>query len=803
MKLKTLLHIIVFSITCAVSSQSLQHPVIFATAEERGDILNLIENYDWAQSINAQLHKQVDFYLNRHKNNPNSILETIPKFASNSKQNTEFEAAPYTAKHYNVLSIASKSAMLYYLTQQEKYAQFSLDILKPYVNHLSKRTIKNTTISGNAFYDPRTAYGAIAVAYDFIHPYIKKKNAIAFNKKAQKALSNMIGDVLQEYGKPDVHGSVVSNHPILTAPGALFTILCIEDDVERERLFNVFWEKGTAHQNSFKNTLLPIFSKQGIWPESLSYSFMSPVSLVLNLVDRVKPELKVTDTYKYILEGNCVFDNLRYADRRFVRYGDSKREKDYTEDLYRYTLHMATRNGYDDLKQKAQIALKQSYNFKGGFKPFLSDDIFNNYEELMLFWGVPLPKSVEGAIDFETPTVIIEHAGIALQRNNVKKNNETYGLCGIIGGAHYVHSHVTGIGMELYGANYVMAPGGGLPKSVKERRIPLHENYFRLYGGNNTVIVNGTSHGRDEGSWKGKAHVWQNTAVNIAAEPKHLEAPISPNFNFAIQHLNDAVNNAEQQRTLSIVRTSETTGYYFDMFRSKSLEKDKFHDYIYHNIGDGTHILNSDFEKLKVSKTKRYKNDIGDPVQSPGWRYFEKTKVTEPTNEAVNIQFNVKQGGRYMHLFVPRGIEREYTKALAPATREAKNGYDEKKTQVLAIRQQGEAWKRPFTLVLEPTVGKETSVKKVTQIMLEGDVVGVKVISEIDKGQIIDYIFCNEDYKTIALPEYGIVFNGRFGIVRHEASSNKVTLYIGDGTSLQYKSHSLTLDKINKGIKTF
>ena len=98
----------------------------------------------------------------------------------------------------------------------------------------------------------------------------------------------------------------------------------------------------------------------------------------------------------------------------------------------------------------------------------------------------------------------------------------------------------------------VMAPNAGLPPTVSERQIPLHEHYFRLYAGNNTVVVNGSSHGRDEGSWKGRAHVWQNTVVNIAAEPQHLEEGIAPEFSFATQYLDDTVNNAEQQRTRSL-----------------------------------------------------------------------------------------------------------------------------------------------------------------------------------------------------------------------------------------------------------
>ncbi len=542
----------------------------------------------------------------------------------------------------------------------------------------------------------------------------QQETRIAFdNAKAQKAIANIVGNVLQEYGKPDEHGKFISNHPILTASGALFSILCVEDDTERQRLFDVFWEKGTAHQNSFKNTILPMFGEQGIWPESTSYSFMPIITMVLNIVDRVYPEMNVTKDNQHIFEGNFLFDHLRYPNRKFVRFGDSKRNNDGTEDLYRYTLSIAERRGYSNLKQQAELALKQAYEAKGGYKPKLDDDIFNNFQALDLFWGIPIPEKIEGRINFNKPTVLVKHAGVALQRNYVEKDNETYGLCGIIGGAHYVHSHATGIAMELYGAGYVMGPNAGLPPSVRERQIPLHENYFRLYAGNNTVIVNGTSHGRDEGSWKGNAYVWQNTVVNIACEPKHLEDPISENFSFATQFLKDEVNNCDQERTLSIIRTSDKTAYYFDVFRSKSLGENKFHDYIYHNIGDETLIENSKGEALALKKTDRYKNDIGDPVKSPGWAYFENTQVTKPTSEAVNVKFHINDGNRYMHLFVPKGNKQEYTTALAPPTREAENAYLKKKTQVLVIRQKGEAWDKPFITVFEPTIGKKSSVQSV------------------------------------------------------------------------------------------
>ncbi|WP_200979928.1 hypothetical protein [Echinicola sp. 20G] len=800
-----------------VKAQSLQHPTIWITQEEREKVLNLIENYDWAESIVDQLHHRVDKKLSLHQSNPEAILDSIPSFAQSDHQVADPKADKPAAAHNKVLSIASEAGMLYFLTQDETYAMFAADILEVYFEQLGSKTPMTTTIAGNAFYDPRTTYDHIALAYDFIYNYLKKSQASVYNRelgkripfnndKAQKSIENMVGNTLQEYGKKDTHGKYISNHPILTAPGVLYGILCVEDDIERERLFNVFWETGTAHQNSFKHTILTMFGEQGIWPESTSYSFMPLVTLVLNIVDRNFPEMDVTKEYKQIFNGSFLFDNLRYPDHRFVRFGDSKRNNDGTQELYRYTLDIANRRGFDNLTNQAKIALKQAYEIEGGYRPRITGNTFNNYEELQLFWGVPIPDNIDDSIDFQKPTVIIEHAGVALQRNYVKENNLLYGLCGIIGGAHYVHSHVTGITMELYGAGYVMAPNAGLPPTVAERQIPLHEHYFRLYAGNNTVIVNGTSHGLDKGSWKGKANVWQNTTLNIAAEPKHLEDPISDNFSFATQFLDDSVNHSLQQRTLSTIRTSATTGYYLDVFRSKSKENNNFHDYIYHNIGDKTYIWDTDNEKLSLKQTDRYQNDIGDVVRSPGWRYFEDTKVTDPTSETVKIRFDVNYNRKYMHMFVAGGVEREFTQALAPPTREAKNGYIDKKTQLIAIRQNGEAWARPYMSVFEPSANKSSSVKNVQPLQDGEKTIGVKVISHVGNKVITDYIISQDNAAASYINhKIDLQFVGRFGVVRitmHDAKE-EVELYIGEGNQMKYKDHTLTADKSCKGYKKF
>ncbi|RXP45688.1 hypothetical protein EC396_15225, partial [Lutibacter sp. HS1-25] len=808
----TLLLTLVVSVSNVIVAQTIEHPIICTTAADRAHILSLIDNYDWAKSIVNQFHSNVDSKLETHQTNPNSIFNGIPSFPANDK-NSESSASSLASSHSKLLSTAKYASMLYYITEDEKYAQFAADILAYYIDEISTRNPETTTISGNYFYDPRTTYPHFAIAYDFIYNYLKKSGTTVYskstgtrvpydNEKAQRAIKNIAGNALNESGGNDTHGKIISNHPVLTSPGALFSILCVEDDVERERLFNVFWEKGTKRQNSFKNTILPMFGEQGVWPESVSYSFMPNVSLILNVIDRIKPTMNVAQSYQNIFEGAFLFENLRHPNRRFVTYGDSHRDNDGTDENYKYILNLAKRKGNSTLQKKAEVALAQYFEAKGGRVHQLTTSTFDNYFGLDLFWGEPTPSNSIEKFDYK-PTVVIKHAGVALQRNYVEDNNIDYGLCGIIGGAHYVHSHCTGITMELYGANYIMAPGGGLPKSVAERQLPVHTNYFRLYAGNNTVIVNGTSHGKQPGAWNSNSYLWQNTTVNVAAEPKHLEDPISANFSFATQFLKDEINNCDQQRTLSTIRTSATTGYYFDIFRSKSLETNEFHDYIYHNIGDETQILTSDNNTLNLSATSRYNNDFGDPVQSPGWRFFEDTKVSEATEKGVDIRFHIKNDNRYMHMKIAGGTSLEYTKALGPPSRDASKGYDSKKTQIIGIRKNGEAWDKPFVVVFEPSLNATSSVKSTSNIVKNNKVVGVKVISEVNGAKITDIILANDDDNiAINLKELKLEFNGRFGIVRTNVKDGKtnVSLYIGKGQKLVFDGHTLNANNEEKGL---
>lgn len=608
---------------------------------------------------------------------------------------------------------------------------------------------------------------------------------------------NIAGNIFQEYNnKPDNHGRTVSNHHILTGPGALYTIMCIQDPQEHERLLDLFWETGTQNQASFKNTVLPMFGEQGIWPESVSYGFMPGVPLCLNILDRYKPDWNVFNGLDHILEGSFLFDNLRYPDRSFTSFGDCHRYNDGTDELYWITRDIAKRKGKTELQKKAETALQQRFAAVGPFAPGVTESTFDVMSVILpLFWCETLPETQGGAIDFQTPTVNIKHAGVSLQRNYVSADNEKYGLCGYIGGAYYVHNQVAGISMELYGAGCVMAPSGGLPKTVAERNESPHKDYFTRYAGNNTVIVNESSHGSQQQAWKSNWYTFQNTVTNVACEPGHLEEPINANFSFTTQKLDDNVNNCDQERTLAILRTSPTTAYYFDMFRSKSNSSKQIHDYVYHNISDKVVVTTQDGKNLTFSSTNKYTNH-DNTTMSPGWRLFENKMSTAAITDAVKARFELTS--TCMNMWMPGGQSREYTTAVGPETRDIANkssdyaySYLSKKTPIMVIRQNVSAWDKPFVVVLEPAQGTKTSIKSVDNIMSGNKIIGAKVVSDVSGKLITDYILCNDVSNVKLTVGEDIEFTGRYGVVRVN-QDNTGELYIGDGTSLKYKNTTLT-----------
>jgi hypothetical protein len=779
-----------------VQGQNLKHPSIWVSSGDKAKILDNISKYTWAGSFKKQMEARVDQKKNIHKKNPESLLSQMPALGDKKSRGA----------HNEILTLGTESAILFYLTDDEDYAQLSADILSYYTAALSLQDTSAISFYGDHWLESRNVFPKVPMIYDFIFPFLQKANTTVYDNtsKTRKPFNHDAAQTtFLKLAASDLKGitAMESNHSILAGNGALFNILMIEDDATREKFFNRLWNN-PYHQkhDAFTWTLNNFSKEEGLWPEALSYGFGSQklVLQMMNVIDRFKPELNVINKNLRILDGSFLYENFKYPNKTMMRYGDSRRGESNTTGIYQAILNIAVRKNLPAYVQKTSAILKQTYSDKGGFNPEPETQSLEWDNPLLLLWGVNIDPAIEGEKIKYNTTATASHAGIVMQRNYFCDNIEENGLMCFTGGAHYVHAHVTGIDMELYGAGYVMGADGG---EGPDRNAPLHANYLRIYAGHNTVVVNGSSHGK--GGWK---NIYQNTTKLEAAEPKPFQEPISSSFSFTCQRLRDTINNCLQQRTTSIVRTSPVSGYYIDFFRSKSNAVNKFHDYIYHNLGDEMKMMDNKQAILPLASTpNRYQNDIGDEYQQPGWRFFEAVKTSASTTNSVKVLFSILKDNRFMHVSIPEGVNREYTSALAPPIVEAENGYNKKKTQVLTIRKPGEAWDKPFVVVYEPSKISNPTVQSVENLMDGNKIVGAKVTSLVNGTTMTDWIIAQENNTSAYnLPSEKISFKGRFGIVRKEVVNGKmkVTLYIGEGESLQFGDSLLKGNSKNQGLIT-
>jgi hypothetical protein len=376
-------------------------------------------------------------------------------------------------------------------------------------------------------------------------------------------------------------------------------------------------------------------------------------------------------------------------------------------------------------------------------------------------------------------------------------NNPKDGLMGFVGGAHMVHGHAEGMNIELYGEGQVLGVDHGRKKYGKD----LHENYSRIFAAHNTVIVNGSSQG--EGGW---VNLGINAVKLISMEPKVNDEGVSPNHSFSqTSFVDDKGDKAEatQERTLGLIRTSPTTGYYIDVFRSKSKLPNEFHDYLYHNIGDKLVFENKDMNFIKTPNrymanensewihNKKYRN--------PGWHFFKNVKTSKNYNKDVKATFNVKklkEGAVFMQLNIPSFNHRSYTKVKAPITFESPKPYDNLLTPTLVIRNQGEAWKNPFVVVYEPyNETEKPTIQSVIKIEQDGVYKGLIINSKTPQKSLVQYVITQSKNEVFKSEELDIYFKGSYAVITLYKNKKLKSVYIGEGEKLIVKKREFKTKK--------
>ncbi len=782
-------------------------PFIWARSWERNVILAKIATNAWATSVRNGMITRVASALANHQANRDTYLRGLP---------INWAAVPPTFNtgvgSYNTgetyFNTAVDCAVLYFVTGDTNYARCGADILHNSIQAFQNLAPDPGTANGgwlipdDLLYEARQVGTQLPVAFDFLYQYLQ---------------TNLVYDVdaagLTNFSVPNAqyvfrtyfnlvrdHGSRDNNWSALMSTCMLNSLLALTNAAERSANLQFFIATNSTRQASLSYDYRNYDNPGDIWPESLQYS--AAVGQIrtfqMALIERYDPARNLFTSYPNFAQSLPRQPQLRYPNGIMqISFGDGHRDasgqpvQDY-EKLYQH----ARLRGYSNLvTQFGGLINGTAYN-RGVLADY--DRLGMHNEPLQLLWNAPTIPEAPVALQMPR-TDALPWAGITLQRNYSTVSNSIYGLMCFVGGAGHVHSHASGMSMELFGLGEVL----GAKSGVDDYTATITDNYYRLFAANNTVIVNGASRG--EGGWNGLAI---NTVSNVALEPQPFAAAVSSNFSFSCSSFADSMGtNAEgtQQRTLAIVRTSPTNGFYVDFFRSKSTVTNRvattlngnvtnqFHDYIYRNVGSTNISLTTNGVTLPlVAQPSRFQNDIGDAYEQPGWRYFTNTAVSQPHDEPVRARFNAAPAGTtlYMSLIMPGITNREYARVASPPIVDYNSTAD---SPTIVVRQIGDAWDKPFAAVYEPHFSATGStVTNVTALWRSNIVVGLKIESVVGGQPRVHYVFSNPNAnETYSNSSIGLSFTGRFGIIADNGAGD-VDLYLGQARTLAYRGNLVT-----------
>jgi hypothetical protein len=832
------LSILIFSIVpgatlCAqtIEPESIVRPSIWVKPADRIDIIRKVNTQEWAKSLYFQLGRQAvsvasDDVAIRRKN-----LETLPFIWVNGKSKTpilpffriegggsrEQQNAIIKSLHDGV-----DCGVMYFLTQEEKYAKCGADILYTLINSLKGMPIseiKNHNAGwmypNDHLYESRVIGAQLPIIYDFVHQYLKKggkvydvasRSLVVFNfDDAQDVFKTYIDLALNR-------GLYDSNWPVLESSSLVHNILALDDATEIKKYLAYYTHLDTKNQASLKKVSEKFVNEGDIWPESFGYSrHVASFSVYLmTLLDRYDPNLKLGSKYPNIPLAFKSFYDLQFPNEDYPFMGDGHRSYDvmYTAIEKAYSLAKLNSNN-EQLEFFGDFlnASIKSGDYNRGKLKARSFYPSPYYTPTQLLWFENELAST-GSVDIARPrprTKRLDFAGINIQRNISESNPVKDSLMGFIGGGSYIHGHASGIDMELYGQGYVLGVTAG--KSIY--KTDIHENYYRIFASHNTVISNGAS--ASKGGW---IQLGIEPVIQAISEPAVGEMGVSSNYSVTRSTFFDKhnlVTPAKHQRTLALIRLSDTSGYYLDIFKAKndsSNDPDKnassqeFHDYIYRNIGESVNILNNG-KKVRLKNDKqRYQASTSLPwkvqrkYRHPGWHFFESVKSNNVSLSSFEALFEARNLGKddiVMKASIPGGFKTQITTVMSPKAHGVPKAYKEKSLPAMVLRRTGDAWNSPFVVAYESqSKGNRYAIQSIDNLIDNGVFKGAKVNVEVDGKALTQYIISQDHLDdTYENKELNITFTGQFAVITVNNQNTLVDMYIGSGKSLSFGDDTL------------
>lgn len=763
-------------VLCAVGLAALasSHPRVYFKKSELPTLRQKAKDVKWAGDILQRWHKGVDNHVVRHKSDPSFIISHLQMHWEEGKRYTRFytegnfiprregnakyptirppyarswgngiksgrweDDPPYsdgtlrapdgspipferTGQAYENLNdwflrLAYWSSIIYALEGDEAYAKFSADIVWVLVRGGAQQEQINPDDAGgnNGFLSWETLgdtrhYWAIPLIWDILYDYYHEKyfDLVKVDEGKDWALERfhiffekMIDNKLTR------GGGLVGNWNMNEQQSAMLYALALDDDKSyadgkgrgyyvKKLVKGPTTSSHGAYMDVLRANIDPV---SGLWPEAPGgYGQGSIAQLVKFGFLYWKNGLDVLSRDALLFKASRAMPQMVFPNGFIANIGDSSYHRIWTDQLELMAAY-ASAKGDNELLEHCAALIRQA----GGRE--LKEDI-------AFFFYLPELPDVP-----PPPLSRVSYAScypVVLERNPSKSGDAKDALAFSLAGfsSKMGHRHPNGLTLELYGRGEILAPDIGAGGDYWCRET---HQYYRHVAGHNTVTPNGL--GLDD---RKEMLLDIKDAEPMPNEGEDVFESRSPHRQFVdVESFFDTVDTkARQRRTVAIVRSGAKTGYYVDIFRSNVTQgEEKYHDYIYHNVGE--------WNELGVRS-----EEIGvlDPQSGKGYDYFKTLSSLSGIKNwhgTISYDGDIKTG---IHLAMEPGDEL-YLLEGPKAFRHYNKKVGEKPCPALLLRRRGEAWEKPFVAVYEPFGGGVDEKIASVDVKTKGDAVVITV----------------------------------------------------------------------------
>ncbi|MFR9603679.1 MAG: heparinase II/III family protein [Rikenellaceae bacterium] len=827
------------------------------SAQTKGEIVKKMKDQKWAGETLNQAHKQVDKYVDIHQTDTTWVLsrlqmywknryttpyingahysraegsapvptvrftggrdwatdwatpsleETVPYMdyrddeiylQNNKKPGKPWEWVPNSQTAHQIETInqrivdkAMYAAFIYWLSGEEKYAKFAYDILVTYTDGMYYREApiseidhRNAHLVGYTSFEVihERVINSLPLCYDLLYDYIIKQNGDTAKMHAvfQKFADQII-----------VNGVSTNNWNVFQACFVTYLALTLEDDAAYENgrgkqyYIDFILNKSVPRQKALREVCDIYDQNTGMWNESPGYSTSTTKDLaeILLLIDGMENKDILKD---FAIVEKAVMASFEYLlpNKMLVSFGDNQ----YSPiDYAMFESLLALYAKYDKTeKMSALSAILNEHIAAGMYDREKGSSLYKLFSYVDTIDANAQTDESPYSTLFYAPNV-----NLTIQRSGMDRIE---GLMLTNAGTGFNHNHNNGINMELYGKGYPLAVDKARGSSYW---VADHGEYYKATISHNTVLIDGVSSNSSPEMKPGEVSPAHKLHSNF---PEYNQKDSNDPYvmSYVDNEFLEKGTQTMQRRVNGIVRTSPTSGYYVDIFRSAKINGgDKKHEYLYHNAGQVFNIFDTKGQPIAMTESTDLTSAGG---QVKGYDYITDKKEVEYSGDfqgTFELNLDGKKDDVRMDVWMKGEVDRKLFSVMTPRALKGLGGemtpeVESAPIPAMIVRQNGEAWSRPFVAIYEPYTAKEgKTIESVNYIdSKNSDFVGIEVVA---KTGAKEYIFnCTGLSVVEEVKSLGAKFQAAYGVVSICPSKNVSYMFLGNGQLLSYGNYSV------------